>query len=45
LAAAPVVPTVEERAPDQGDLVESDEGAIDPTALVVDLLGGEVVEQ
>jgi hypothetical protein len=45
VAAAPVVPTVDERAPDKNDLVESDEGAIDPTALVVDLLGGEVVEQ
>jgi hypothetical protein len=31
------------RAPDEADLVESDEGAIDPTALVVDMLGGEVV--
>jgi DNA polymerase-3 subunit gamma/tau len=45
VAAAPVVPTVNEQAPDKNDLVESDEGAIDPTALVVDLLGGEVVEQ
>jgi hypothetical protein len=31
------------RAPDKADLVETDEGAIDPAALVVDLLGGEVV--
>jgi hypothetical protein len=44
-APAPVVPTVDEGAPDKNDLEESDEGAIDPTALVVDLLGGEVVEQ
>jgi DNA polymerase-3 subunit gamma/tau len=33
-----------ERAPDKDDLLE-DEGAQDPTDLVVDMLGGEVVEE
>ena len=33
-----------ERAPDKDDLLEDDEGAIDPTDLVMDILGGEVVE-
>jgi len=32
------------RAPDESDMDDSAEGAIDPTGLVVDLLGGEVVE-
>jgi DNA polymerase III subunit gamma/tau len=32
------------RAPDESDMDESTAGAIDPTDLVVDLLGGEVVE-
>jgi hypothetical protein len=32
------------RAPDKDELVEKDEGAIDPTDLVVDMLGGEVIE-
>ncbi len=39
-----VAPERETRAPDPGQLIEADEGAIDPTDLVVDLLGGEVVE-
>lgn len=33
----------EESAPDKDDLIESSAGAIDPTALVVDLLDGEIV--
>ncbi len=33
------------RAPDKDDLVAEDEGAIDPTDLVVDMLGGEVVDE
>ena len=33
------------RAPDKDDLAEEDEGAIDPTDLVVDMLGGEVVDE
>ncbi len=32
-------------APDRDSLEESPEGAIDPTALLVDLLGGQVVEE
>ena len=32
------------RAPDESELTESEDGGIDPTDLVVDLLGGEVVE-
>ena len=32
------------RVPDKNELLEEDEGAIDPTDLVVDMLGGEVVE-
>ncbi|MEX1209075.1 MAG: DNA polymerase III subunit gamma/tau, partial [Acidimicrobiia bacterium] len=32
------------RAPDEADMDEATAGAIDPTDLVVDLLGGEVVE-
>ena len=32
------------RAPDRDQLAENDEGAIDPTDLVVDMLGGEVVD-
>ena len=32
------------RAPDESEMGESAEGGIDPTDLVVDLLGGEVVE-
>jgi DNA polymerase-3 subunit gamma/tau len=33
------------RAPDKDELVEEDEGAIDPTDLVVDMLGGEVIDE
>nr|MDJ0955063.1 DNA polymerase III subunit gamma/tau [Acidimicrobiia bacterium] len=32
------------RAPDKEDLDDEDEGAIDPTSLVVDMLDGEVIE-
>ena len=32
------------RAPDKEDLAEEDEGAIDPTSLVVDMLDGEILE-
>jgi DNA polymerase-3 subunit gamma/tau len=32
------------RAPDESEMDDSAEGAIDPASLVVDLLGGEVVE-
>jgi hypothetical protein len=32
------------RAPDEADMDEATAGAIDPTDLIVDLLGGEVVE-
>jgi DNA polymerase-3 subunit gamma/tau len=41
----PPVPTEPTRAPDKDDLVEEDEGAIDPTDLVVDILGGEVIQE
>lgn len=40
--AAPPEPTT---APDKNDLTEEDEGAIDPTDLVVDILGGEIVQE
>ncbi len=44
-AAAAPAPTPEPtRAPEKTDLVEEDDGAIDPTALVVDMLDGEVLE-
>ncbi len=32
------------QVPDEDELIEQDEGAIDPTELVVDILGGEVVD-
>ena len=32
------------RAPDPGDLVDEAEGGVDPTKLVEDILGGEIVE-
>ncbi len=44
-APPPVAPAEPTRAPDKDDLVEEDEGAIDPTDLVVDILGGEVVQE
>jgi DNA polymerase-3 subunit gamma/tau len=34
----------EVRAPDESELTEAQDGGIDPTDLVVDILGGEVVE-
>jgi len=33
-----------ERAPDESDLADEDDGAIDPTSLVVDMLDGEIIE-
>jgi hypothetical protein len=36
--------TEPERVPGQEDLEEEDDGGIDPTSLVVDLLDGEIVE-
>ena len=33
-----------ERAPDKDDLLEADDAAVDPVALVVDILDGKVVE-
>jgi len=43
VAASAVAPEPS-RAPDKNDLEEEDEGAIDPTELVVDMLDGEVIE-
>ena len=43
-ANEPAVPPEPVRAPDKDDLLDADEGAIDPTDLVVDILGGEVVD-
>lgn len=34
-----------DRAPDKDDLAEAGDGGIDPTDLVVDLLGGEIVDE
>jgi DNA polymerase-3 subunit gamma/tau len=47
IAAAnePADPPEPVRAPDKDDLLDADEGAIDPTELVVDILGGEVVDE
>ena len=42
VAAAPAPEPA--RAPDKNDLDDEDDGAIDPTELVVDMLDGEVVE-
>ena len=39
-----VVETEPERAPDKDDLLEADDAAVDPVALVVDILDGKVVE-
>jgi len=33
-----------DRAPEQDDLQEEDEGAIDPASLVVDMLDGEIID-
>jgi hypothetical protein len=33
-----------ERAPEKEDLDEGDEGAIDPTSLIVDMLDGEIID-
>jgi hypothetical protein len=38
------IPETPARAPAPGDLVEESEGGIDPTKLVEDILGGEVVD-
>ncbi|MCP3974182.1 MAG: DNA polymerase III subunit gamma/tau [bacterium] len=42
--AAPRPAPEPSRAPDKNDLVKEDEGAIDPTSLVVDMLDGEVLD-
>jgi hypothetical protein len=42
--AAPPPAAEPTRAPDKDDLVDEDQGAIDPTELVVDILGGEIIE-
>ncbi len=34
-----------ERAPEKEDLDEGDEGAIDPTSLIVDMLDGEIIDE
>ncbi len=44
IAAVPAPAPEPTRAPDKDSLVEEDEGAIDPTSLVVDILGGEVLD-
>jgi DNA polymerase-3 subunit gamma/tau len=41
----PQVEPEPERAPDKDDLQDDDAGAIDPTDLVVDILGGEVIDE
>lgn len=38
-------PSEPSRAPDKDDLLDEDEGAIDPTELIVDILGGEVIDE
>ena len=43
-SAAAATDTEPERAPEKQDLADDDEGAIDPTSLVVDMLDGEVIE-
>lgn len=43
--AAPQVAAEPERAPDKDDLVDDDAGAIDPADLVVDILGGEIIDE
>jgi DNA polymerase-3 subunit gamma/tau len=43
--AAPPPAAEPTRAPDKDDLVDADQGAIDPTELVVDILGGEIVQE
>ncbi len=42
--SAPAPPPPPERAPDRDQLLDAGEGEIDPAGLVIDLLGGEVVE-
>lgn len=42
---APQVAAEPERAPDKDDLLDDDAGAIDPTDLVVDILGGEIIDE
>ena len=41
---AEVVAEVPETLPAAGELVDSDDGAIDPANMVADMLGGEVVD-
>jgi DNA polymerase-3 subunit gamma/tau len=43
--ARQVIPDEPVRAPAPGDLVDEAEGGVDPTKLVEDILGGEVVEE
>jgi hypothetical protein len=43
-AVAPVEEVEPERAPDKDDLVEAGSEAVDPVAVVVDILDGKVIE-
>ncbi|NND04351.1 MAG: DNA polymerase III subunit gamma/tau [Acidimicrobiia bacterium] len=43
--AAPVAVTDPDRAPDKAQMLEEGEDETDPTALVVDILGGEIVSE
>jgi hypothetical protein len=45
VTSEPAVSPEPVRAPDKDDLLDEDEGAIDPTELVVDILGGEVIDE
>ena len=38
-------PSEPTRAPDKDDLLDEDDGGIDPTELVVDILGGEIIDE
>jgi hypothetical protein len=43
-AVAPVEEAEPERAPDKDDLLEAGSEAVDPVAVVVDILDGKVIE-
>ena len=43
--AAPAVAPVPDRAPDKEQMLDEGEDEIDPAALVVDILGGEIVSE
>ncbi len=43
--SVPVVEAEPERAPEKDDLDEEDEGGIDPTSLIVDMLDGEIIDE